>query len=279
MHHITLSNIEDFTSLFGENNKNFHNISSVEPIFIAMLRAYQNDKELDIQTNNEYIHNMILQDYKPNNTFSPIENIENSRMGLEKISTHLTNIMLKNFTALEDEDIRDLKHYLQYLFLELMNNVADHAHSNVGGYTMAQYYAKDEEKKIQFVVADRGVAFLENIQLNFSHIKNEEEAIFQALKKGITSTQQKMYGQPKNAGFGLYAMFEILKMTGGKFVIISNDTLVRYENEKYTTKKLKTPWQGVVVAFEFFEANINHDMDYVKREILWKIDEEDEDFF
>jgi hypothetical protein len=88
-----------------------------------------------------------------------------------------------------------------------------------------------------------------------------------------------MYNQPKNAGFGLYAMFEILKMTGGKFVIISNDTLIRYEDGKYTTKQLTTPWKGVVVSFEFFEANINHNMDYFKKNYLWKIDEDDDDFF
>ncbi|MBU1668603.1 hypothetical protein KKC13_09275 [bacterium] len=277
MKQIKISNIEKFISLFQNNNTTFQNISWVEPIFIGMLRAYQKDEQLTIQTDNSYIKNMILQEYTPSGTFSPIENIENSRMGLEKISTHLTNIMLQNFHALHEKDITDLKHYLQYLFLELMNNVADHAHSAVGGYTMAQYYPK--EKKIQFVVADRGVAFLKNIQLNFSNIKSEEDAIYEALKKGVTSTQQKMYNQPKNAGFGLYAMFEILKMTGGKFVIISNDTLVRYENEKYSTKKLQHSWKGVVVAFEFFEANINHDMDYFKRNFLWKIDEEDDDFF
>jgi len=167
--------------LFENDNTQFNNISWVEPIFIGMIRAYQKDKKLTIQTNNSYITNMIFQDYITNNTFSPIENIKNSRMGLEKISTHLTNIMLQNFTALDKQDITDLNHYLQYLFLELMNNVADHAHSPVGGYTMAQYYPT--EKKIQFVVADRGVAFLKNIQLNFSDIYNEEEAIFKALKK------------------------------------------------------------------------------------------------
>jgi len=274
---ITLSNLENYMTLFENSNTQFNNISWVEPIFIGMIRAYQKDKKLGIQTDNSYLANMILQDYIPNSTFSPIENIKNSRMGLEKISTHLTNIMLQNFTALKKQDITDLRNYLQYLFLELMNNVADHAHSPIGGYTMAQYYPK--EKKIQFVVADRGVAFLENIQLNFNDIKNEEEAIFKALKKGVTSTKQLMYNQPKNAGFGLYAMFEILKMTGGRFVIISNDTLVRYENEKYTTTKLETPWKGVVVAFEFFEMNINYTMDEFSRNFLWKLDEEDDDFF
>lgn len=277
MRKITLSNLENHMSLFEKNNTQFNDISWVEPIFIGMIRAYQKDQELGIQTDNSYIANMILQEYTLNSTFSPIENINNSRMGLEKISTHLTDIMLQNFTNLEEQDRTDLKHYLQYLFLELMNNVADHAHSPVGGYTMAQYYPK--ERKIQFVVADRGVAFLKNIQLKFSDINNEKEAIFKALEKGVTATQQKMYGEEKNAGFGLYAMFEILKMTGGKFVIISNDTLVRYENKEYTTKQLKTPWKGVAVAFEFFEMNINHDMDYFKRNYLWNLDKEDDDFF
>jgi len=274
---ITISNIEDFIYLFNNNN-NFRDIKSVEPIFIGMLKAYQEDKELTIQTNNDYIKNMIFQEYKENATYSPIEHIPNSRIGLEKISTHLTDIMLKNFSALSKTDITDLKHYLQYLFLELMNNVADHANSPIGGYTMAQYYPK--EKKIQFVVADRGVAFLKNIQLNFPNIDNEEQAIFKALEKGITSTETKVYGDTtKNAGFGLYAMSKILDMTGGKFIIISNNTLVRYENGEFSTKQLNSTWKGVVVSFEFFEANINHNMDYFKRNYLWKIDEKDDDFF
>jgi len=277
MQQIRISNIENYMHLFQNSNTNFSNISWVEPIFIGMLRAYQVDEALTIETDNDYLRAMILQGHVPNKTFSPIEKIQNSRMGTEKVSTHITDIMLKNFTQLNDDDIRDLKHYLQYLFLELMNNVADHAHSLVGGYTMAQYYPQN--KKIQFVVADRGVAFLKNMQLNYTDIETEIEAIQKALKKGITSTEQKMYNQPKNAGYGLYAMFEILKMTGGSFVIISNDTLLRYHNGEFVDKHLSSPWKGVVVAFEFFEAEINYDMDYFKREYLWKLDEEDDDFF
>ena len=142
---ITISNIEDFIYLFNNNNIEFNDIEWVEPIFIGMLKAYQEDKELTIQTNNDYIKNMIFQEYKENATYSPIEHIPNSSIGLEKISTHLTNIMLKNFSALSKTDITDLKHYLQYLFLELINNVANHANSPIGGYTMAQYYPKEKK--------------------------------------------------------------------------------------------------------------------------------------
>jgi anti-sigma regulatory factor (Ser/Thr protein kinase) len=242
-----------------------------------MTRAYQNEKQIHIQTDSNYFKNMIEYKFQEGKTYSPVERIYD-RSGLEKISSHLTSIMLKNF-SLTPQDSKDLRDYLQYLFLELMNNVADHSHSQVGGYVMTQYYPTN--KKVQFVVADRGVAFLENMKLNFNDVNNEEEAIFKALQKGVTSTIEKMYGQEKNAGYGLYAMFEILKMTGGKFVIISNDTLLRYEDNNFQTKKLENPWNGVVVTFEFDEAKIDYDMDYFKRNYLWNeiIDDQDEDYF
>jgi anti-sigma regulatory factor (Ser/Thr protein kinase) len=277
MKNITISNIENYMYMFDTENTQFNDINWVEPIFIAMTRAYQNEKQIHIQTDSNYFKNMIEYKFQEGKTYSPVERIYD-RSGLEKISSHLTSIMLKNF-SLTPQDSKDLRDYLQYLFLELMNNVADHSHSQVGGYVMTQYYPTN--KKVQFVVADRGVAFLENMKLNFNDVNNEEEAIFKALQKGVTSTIEKMYGQEKNAGYGLYAMFEILKMTGGKFVIISNDTLLRYEDNNFQTKKLENPWNGVVVTFEFDEAKIDYDMDYFKRNYLWNeiIDDQDEDYF
>lgn len=272
-----MSNIEEYICLFNSKNNIFNDINWIEPIFITMVRAYQNDEKVDIFTNSSYLRSMIIQEYKPNKTYSPIEKIKN-RNGLDKISTHLTEIMLKNFSELSPADTKDLKNYLQYLFIELMNNVADHADSSVGGYVMAQYYPTN--KKIQFAVADRGIGFLTNLKLKFN-IDTEEEAIIKALEKGVTATKQKMYGYEKNAGFGLYAMFEILNITGGKFIIISNDTLLRYENGSFKSKKLESPWKGVVVAFEFDEANINYDMDYFNKNYLWSeiVNDEDEDYF
>jgi len=272
---ISIDTIEQYLYLFDTKNSNFVNLQWVEPIFVAMIRAYQNDEKLVIITNNEYIRTMILSDYRSNKSYSPIE-IVHSRNGLEQISTHLTDIMLKNFTNLPQENKSDLGHYLQYLFLELMNNVADHSESQ--GCVMAQYFPT--KKKIQFVVADREVGFLDNIRLKYSEVTNELDAIKKALLKGITSTKPKMYGHERNAGFGLYAMFEILRMTGGRFVIISNDTLFRFNDETFTSKQLSTPWKGVVVAFEFDQSFITHDIDEFKRIYLWnEVLEEDEDFF
>jgi len=273
---ITLSNIENYLYLFQDKNDDFKLKLWAEPIYAAMIRAYQNDEKTSVYIGNDYIRTMIETEYTKNKTYSPIERISD-RNGLDAISNHLSSIMIQNFESLSDSDKKDLKNYIQYLFIELMNNVADHSHSSVGGYAMAQYFPTG--KKIQFVVADRGIGFLENMQLNFASVSTEEQAIFKALEKGITSTRQKMYGKEKNAGYGLYAMFEILKMTGGKFVIISNDTLVRYETGDFTVVPLEHNWKGVVVSFEFDETQINYNMDYFNKTYLWNDLEEEEDFF
>ena len=115
MKQITMSNIEENMYLFQDCNTEFLDIDWVEPIFIGMLRAYQVDNDLTIKTDNSYLRSMILQNHALEKTYSPIEKIENGRIGLEYISTHITDIMLKNFTELEETDLRDLKHYLQYL--------------------------------------------------------------------------------------------------------------------------------------------------------------------
>ena len=274
--HIKISTIEKYTYLFNSENKEFNDIKWLEPIFVTMASAYDDGVDYDLITDNQYLYSMLTMNYKENKSYTPVEKIT-TRNGLEKISTHLTNIMLKNFSDLEASDIKDLRDYLQYLFLELMNNVADHAQSN--GHVMAQYYPTN--KKVQFAVADRGVGFLQNIKLKYKDVSSEEEAIFKALEKGVTATPEKMYGQEKNAGYGLYAMLEILKQTNGKFTIISNDTLVRYKNHKYTVKKLDESWEGVAIAFEFNEAEINFTMDHFSKNYLWNdfVNDDEEDFF
>lgn len=276
MKQIKMSNIENHLNLFADDNSEFNDIKWLEPIFVAMTSAYNADTSFELSTDNDYLFNMLNLEYKDNKTYSPIEIIK-TRKGLEKISNHLTSIMLQNFTYLKTQDIKDLRDYLQYLFLELMNNVADHAQAD--GYVMTQYYSTN--KKVQFAIADRGVGFLSNLKLKYNDIYAEEEAILKALEKGVTATVQKMYGHEKNAGYGLYAMFEILKQTEGKFVIISNDTLIRYKNGKYTTKHLDKSWEGAVVAFEFDEKEINFSMDEFNRNYLWSdiVDDEDEDYF
>jgi anti-sigma regulatory factor (Ser/Thr protein kinase) len=265
---INLNNIEYFLSF-----DNYEQAKWIEPIFIGALQAYSIDTNTPINQNNSYLYNMLNSNFIKDKTYSPIEHIK-SRKSIEDIANHLASIMIKNFSSLSEADLKDLKDYLRYLFTEIMNNVIDHSESPIGGFAMAQYYKN--KKRIQFVVADRGIGFLENVRLKDNTISNEASAIIKALEKGFTATKPKLYGAERNAGYGLYAMQKIMQETNGDFVIISNDMLVRYNQGKFSSKKLPYPYKGVIVAFDFFESKINFSLNDFLKNNLWNIEEEEE---
>ena len=278
MKEIRINNIE-YAFNTGIDNNGYAKSKWIEPVFVVALKAKLEDENLNYKLKNSYLMNMFNNKYNPNTSYSPIERIINRGENIDKVAKQLSSVMLKNYSDLNERDIKDLNDYLFYLFTEMMNNVIDHSKSSVGGFAMAQYYEKN--RKIQFAIADRGVGFLENVKLKLSNISNEIEAIEKALAKGFTATTQTMYGQERNAGYGLYAMTKIIEQVEGKFVIISNDGLYRYDTftKKIERKILDTPYKGVIIAFEFEEGNINLSLDEFKKSYLWITDEEEEDFY
>ena len=113
---------------------------------------------------------------------------------------------------------------------------------------------------MQIVVVDRGVGFLHNIQKLYQ-VNTEQDAILKALEKGVSSPPAKIntyYSQNNNVGYGLYALKTIIEKTNGKLMIISNNGIVRLDrNNHLTVQELKnTNWKGSIVAFEFFEDEI-----------------------
>jgi anti-sigma regulatory factor (Ser/Thr protein kinase) len=271
---ITIDTIEQYLDF-----KQICDADWIEPVFIGGLKAYLADGgQSDYPQENSYIHTMLEMPYQTGKNYSPIEHFD-SRANIDSLANHLSEIMLQNFSNLNGTDQKDLKDYLRYLFSEMMNNVIDHAHDPIGGYVMAQYYPT--KRRIQFVVADRGMGFLRNVQLKNPEITCEADAIEIAMKKGYTATDMTVYGHERNAGFGLYAMQSILEETGGKFVIVSNNGMVRYQNGQWVKKQIEIPYNGVLVAFDFFEKKINLPFQDFARIRLWETerDAEEEDFF
>jgi anti-sigma regulatory factor (Ser/Thr protein kinase) len=270
MYEINLYNIESFLDF---ENINLQQLKWVEPIFIGALQAHLTEGGVcqGIEENS-YIQAMLNTSYQKGKTFSPIENFT-SRRDIDRLANHLSEIMIKHFANLEAPDLEDLQDYLRYLFTEIMNNVIDHSHSPIGGFAMAQYYPT--KRRIQFVVADRGRGFLKNVQLKRSDISKEDEAILVAMEKGFTATEARIYGQERNAGYGLHAMQNILHETGGSFVIISNNGLVRSQNGKITHKMISPVYRGTIVAFDFYEKNINLSLQDFLRTRLWTMEDEE----
>ena len=281
---LKFSNIQEQIDFFSKSGFSdmTSDISWSEPIGTVMLKAHAEAQGILVETIpcNSYMRNMLTFgiDHQPTKlTYTPVVQII-SRSQTEHIRNALVTTIMRNFSAISPTNQDDLRKYLNHMFSELLNNVSDHSFSKVGGFAMAQYY--ETHKKVQFAIADKGCGFLANIQAKFSNIQTEEEAILKAMGKAVTASKNYVYGQSRNAGYGLYTLETILNHSKGSLIIISNDTMLKMTAGEKIIYKLPLSWNGVVVAFEFFEENTNYDFEQIQR--IWgavEEGEEEEDFF
>ena len=183
---------------------------------------------------------------------------------------------MDNFDDLNYEDKKDLKSYLDYMVGEILHNAIQHSLSPIGAIITGQYFPA--QRRLQIVVVDRGVGFLHNIQKRYQ-VNTEQDAILKALEKGVSSPPAKIntyYSQNSNAGYGLYALKTIIEKTNGKLMIISNNGMVRLDRDNHLTVQefQNTNWKGSIVAFEFFEDEIEFSKDEFFKIYIWDQDEE-----
>lgn len=273
---LRLYNIHNRLSYFSSEEFGTHYIDWAEPIAVSMIKAYQEDNNIKNVANlNDYIELMLNGNLTANAKYTSIEQVK-SRGDVESITAHLTSTILTNFGDLIPEHQKDLKKYLQYLIAEILNNVADHSGSLHGGFAMAQYYPT--KRKVQVAVADSGIGFLSHISNEFPDITTDEDAIKKAVEMGVTASSNRMYGHERNAGYGLYALLEIIKETKGQVVIISNRGMLRCKNGQVTTSTLNENWNGTVVAFEFIEKNTEFEFEQMMSKCMY-VEDDEEDFF
>jgi len=274
------NNICDFTKI--ENGTiDVSSYDYVEPVGIAILKAIKQEiEDVKILLNpriDDYANILNNSQYNKTRTYIPIEivNMHNINENKEKV----VNKIMDNFDNLNYEDKKDLNSYLDYMVGEILNNAIQHSLSPIGAIITGQYFPK--KRKLQIVVVDRGVGFLHNIQKRYQ-VNTEQDAILKALEKGVSSPPAKIntyYSQNNNVGYGLYALKTIIEKTNGKLMIISNNGIVRLDRHNHlTVQELQnTDWKGSIVAFEFFEdeiEKINFTMEDFFRIYIWDQDEE-----
>ena len=273
---IRLHNIHTRLSYFTPIKFGLYYIDWAEPVAVSMIKAYQTNNNIDnVENLNDYINFMLEGKPSANAKYTSIEQVS-SRGDVERITAHLTATILTNFGDLELMHQKDLKKYLQYLIAEILNNVADHSGSSHGGFAMAQYYPT--KRKIQVAVADSGIGFFKHINNVYPDIKTDEEALKKAVEMGVTASSNRMYGHERNAGYGLYALLQIIKETKGQVVIISYTGILRCQDGEITTGTLDESWNGTVVAFEFIEKNTDYDFEQMMSKCMY-VENEEEDFF
>ena len=252
----------------------------VEPVGIAILKAIKQEIE-DVKIKSDpnsrfhsYFKTLNEAHYDESKTYIPLEIVKIGNVDISR--DRLVNRIMNNFDNLNYEDKKDLKSYLDYMVGEILNNAIQHSLSPIGAIITGQYFPA--QRRLQIVVVDRGVGFLHNIQKRYQ-VNTEQDAILKALEKGVSSPPAKIntyYSQNSNAGYGLYALKTIIEKTNGKLMIISNNGMVRLDrNNDLPVKEFQnTNWKGSIVAFEFFEDEIEFSKDEFFKIYIWDQDEE-----
>jgi len=282
---LTFDNLYNHICDFTKIENGIIDVSSydfVEPVGIAILEAIKQEIKVKIKLDqnspfHSYFKTLNEAHYDESRTYIPLEIVKSGNVDISK--DRLVKKIMSDFKDLSNEDKEDLRKYLNYMVEEILNNAIQHALSPIGAIITSQYFPA--QRRLQVVVVDRGVGFLHNIQKRYQ-VNTERYAILKALEKGVSSPPAKIntyYSQNNNVGCGLYALKTIIEKTNGKLMIISNNGMVkldRYNN--LTARELQnTNWKGSIVAFEFFEDEIdkiNFTLEEFFRIYIWDQDEE-----
>ena len=148
---------------------------------------------------------------------APLKRIRRS----EDVPVFATSVM--NLLQIEDEELEGA---VRYSIVELLRNVVQHSHSDIGGIAMAQYYPKSG--LVEIAVADYGIGVLSSLRPGYPEITNDLTALKFALLPHVSGTFRPYAyaSMSDNAGLGLFFIKEIATRSGGGFFLGSGDALV-----------------------------------------------------
>jgi len=109
---------------------------------------------------------------------------------------------------------RDTLKAVEWSLGEIMDNVAAHARSPVGGFVQATAFAKSNV--VEFVVADAGIGIPRSFGTD-----DDRAALRRAIAEGVTSDPA------RNAGNGLFGSYRVAVLSSGTFEIRSGRALLR----------------------------------------------------
>lgn len=113
---------------------------------------------------------------------------------------------------------------LEWSVNEITDNVLVHADSPVSG--IVQVVTQPANQRITFVVADAGRGILASMRDGFPRLRDDEEAIAEAVKQGVT--RDPAVGQ----GNGLAGTLRIATLSNGSFSVMSGQALLAVYRDK-----------------------------------------------
>ena len=172
----------------------------------------------------------------------------------------------KELAALLKSD-EQLSDFLEYLFVETIRNVYEHADINEV-YLSAQKWPSKE--MLEIAISDTGCGVYNSLRKYRTYSDKDEETLIKlACDPGVSSRSNFSYLDRddawRNSGYGLYLLRKLSVAYGGSFLICSGNYALR-ENDS-GVKILKTRYQGTTIAIRI-KTDLALDFETVRHAIL-----------
>jgi hypothetical protein len=130
---------------------------------------------------------------------------------------------------------------------EVFNNIFDHSKSKIDGYIITQYFP--QSNIISFSVCDFGIGIPKSFQESSDKKLNQlddPEALKKSLESGVS-----IKSTPRNRGFGLNNISDLVHNSNGELAIISNSgILFKEQNKEIIVKKIPLNFQGTLIKVQ-----------------------------
>lgn len=226
-------------------------VKFVTPLSILPLAVYANDNELTInclEKNHDvcnYLETIGFQhgitDFTKVKNYLPITRMNAKEQDSEVLGEYERRII-------KEMDVE--KTALKYFTSEITNNVNEHA--KIDDYwILAQYYERQNTKTCEIVISDCGIGYKKSYEGTEFEAKTHTNAILNAFN-GKSSKKDW-----KGRGNGIQSISKLcVNGFGGKMIIMSGDSLVYHKPDDTQVLKLKSNWDGSLVALNFTPKDI-----------------------
>lgn len=171
---------------------------------------------------------------------------------------------------------KQLSGFLEYLFVETIRNVYEHAGINEV-YLSAQKWPS--KKMLEIAISDIGCGVYNSLRKYRPYSDKDEETLIKlACDPGVSSRSNFSYLDKddvwRNSRYGLYLMRKLSVAYGGSFLICSGNYALR--EDRNGVEILKTKYQGTTVAIRI-KTDLACDFEAVRHGILIKGEAESSD--
>ncbi len=151
---------------------------------------------------------------------------------------------------------------IRYVISELVRNVLEHSRSTRGAFVAAQYFP--ESKTLGVGVCDAGIGVRASLSEHHS-VQSDSDAIYLAMRPGVTGTSARIGGTPYNAGAGLFFTKSIAVASRQYFALYSGDSVFKLKpipsaqplilqpdarKDRHVMETGVPRWQGTLVGID-----------------------------